>query len=106
MASGFCVARRGYSPQGLLGTPMIRRVMNWLSTQLLVRVTPVANARSYEAQVRVGEGAWQPAGTSTRALRVILKDLTPGVIYEIRARAIGGSTGYSDWSIPTQYMCM
>jgi len=29
--------------------------------------------------------------------------LTPGGLYEIQIRAIGGSTGYSDWSDPTQH---
>jgi len=106
MAAGFIVARRGYTPQGPLGKPGIRRVLHWMSTQLLVRATRVPNARSYEAQVRTGDGPWQPAGTSTKALRIILKDLTPGVLYEIRVRAIGGSTGCSDWSDQVQHMCM
>lgn len=106
LASGFTVARRGHSPQRPLGRPGIRRVLNWASKQLLVRATRVPNARSYEAQVRVGGGPWQPAGVSTRAGRIILENLTPGVLYEIRVRAIGGSTGYSDWSDAVSHMCM
>jgi len=41
-----------------------------------------------------------------QARRILLKDLTPGTLYEIRVRAIGGSTGYSDWTLTTQHMCM
>jgi hypothetical protein len=31
-------------------------------------------------------------------------NLTPGTNYNIQARAVGGSTGYSDWSDPVSHM--
>jgi hypothetical protein len=32
--------------------------------------------------------------------------LTPGQNYSVQARAIGGSTGHSDWSDPVSHMVM
>ena len=32
--------------------------------------------------------------------------LTPGTNYTFQVRAIGGSTGYSDWSDPVSHMSM
>jgi len=43
---------------------------------------------------------------STQARRVILDNLTPGTVYTIQARAIGGSEGYSEWCDPTTHMAM
>jgi hypothetical protein len=37
---------------------------------------------------------------------VVLTNLTPGGTYSIQGRAIGGSTGYSDWSDPVSHMAM
>jgi hypothetical protein len=34
----------------------------------------------------------------------VLPDLMPGTIYFVRVRAIGGSTGYSEWSVPVSLM--
>jgi len=41
---------------------------------------------------------------STRARKIELPGMTPGTTYSLEARAIGGSTGYSDWSLPTSIM--
>jgi hypothetical protein len=32
--------------------------------------------------------------------------LIPGSIYSMQVRAVGGSTGYSDWSDPVSHMVM
>jgi hypothetical protein len=42
----------------------------------------------------------------TQARRIVLTGLTPGVTYAVRVRAIGGSTGFSDWSDPISHMAM
>jgi hypothetical protein len=47
---------------------------------------------------------WKPAGSFTAARRIILTSLTSGTVYNVRARAIGGSTGYSDWSDPSSHI--
>ena len=51
-------------------------------------------------------GGWQSGGSFTNSRSMPLNGLTPGATYTIQARAIGGSTGYSDWSDPVSHMCM
>jgi hypothetical protein len=80
-------------------------VDNLATTKLLVRLTPITNARSYNVQTNTnGNGTWQDAGIYTQARRIVLGNLTPGTTYVVRARAIGGSTGSSDWSNPVSLM--
>jgi hypothetical protein len=43
---------------------------------------------------------------STQARRIILGNLTPGTTYNVQARAIGGSEGYSEWSDPMSHMAI
>jgi hypothetical protein len=64
----------------------------------------VGNARSYEVRTRVGSADWKNAGTYTKARNVLLEDLTPGATYDVQARAVGGTMGYSDWSDPVSHM--
>jgi hypothetical protein len=85
-----------------LPAPTIVGFVNEMSAQLVVRLTPIANAYAYEVQVKTGGGAWVPAGRFTQARRIVLTDLTSGTVYTVQARAIGGSTGYSDWSDPVR----
>jgi hypothetical protein len=87
-----------------LSAPTIAGFDNEMSTQLVVRLTPVANAYAYEVQVKTGTGAWVPAGLFTQARKIVLTDLITGTIYTVQARAIGGSTGYSDWSDPSSHI--
>jgi hypothetical protein len=49
-------------------------------------------------------GGWTPAGVFPQTRGIVLPGLTPGQIYSVQARAIGGSTGYSDWSDPVSHM--
>jgi hypothetical protein len=98
LSSGYFPAstNRAQSP---LNKPAIALVENVASTQLMVRLNPVSNAKSYHLQLNAsGNGGWQDAGIFTQARRIVLASLTPGTTYSIRARAIGGSTGYSEWS--------
>ena len=37
---------------------------------------------------------------STQARTITLTGLTTGKVYNVRVRAMGGSTGQSDWSMP------
>lgn len=67
--------------------PTIIYVGNLATTQVLMRLTPVANANSYEIRLSADGGkTW----------------LSGGVVSQ--ARAIGGSTGQSDWSTPVTIM--
>ncbi len=89
-----------------LDKPDIVKILNEASTQLVVRVTPITNAKSYEARISTVPNVWQAAGTHTQARRIVLMNLTPGTVYTISVRAVGGSTGFSDWSDPVSHMCM
>ena len=104
LSSGFYVNSKN-RVRSQLEKPVIVLVENLATTQLLVRLDPVANARSFQLQTSVnGNGGWQDAGIYTQARRIVLPNLTPGTTYNIRARAVGGSTGYSEWSDPVARM--
>jgi hypothetical protein len=105
LSSGF-VQRGTPGASTQLAQPVIKSVRNGMSTQLILQVQPVDNARSYEVQVRNGTGGWQPAVIATKARGIIVPGLTPGQMYDVQVRAIGGSTGYSDWSDHVSHMCM
>jgi hypothetical protein len=77
-----------------------------VTTQLTVRLQPVANAHAYQVRVSAnGTGnSWLPTVDSTQSRRVMLPNLTPGTTYTVQARAVGGSTGYSDWSDSVLHM--
>lgn len=102
LSSGFSATstNRAQSP---LDVPVVLGVDNSYTTQLILRVQPVANARSYEAQYKNGAG-WLPGGIFTQARRMEIDGLTPGTTYTVQVRAIGGSTGASDWSAPQSCM--
>jgi hypothetical protein len=99
LASGF-QARSNSRAQSELDTPSITGIDNDISTQLDVHLSPISNAVGYEVQICTGTGAWTTATFSTQARTVTLTGLTTGTVYQVRARALGGSTGQSDWSMP------
>lgn len=87
-----------------LDKPVILRVDNPGTAKLLVRLGPVPNAKSYQAQTSTGANAWEDSGIFTQARRIVLGNLIPGTTYNVRVRAIGGATGYSDWSDPVAHI--
>jgi chitodextrinase len=54
---------------------------------------------------RDARGPWQAAGVFTNSRSMTVDGLTPGTTYMFQARAVGGSTRYSDWSNPVLRMC-
>ena len=73
-------------------------LLNNGTTQALLQLQPVRNAKSYQVQTSVDGGkTWAEVCISTQARRVTLTNLVPGTTYAVRARAIGGSTGASNW---------
>ena len=105
LSSGFGVnsINRTSSP---LAKPNIENIDNFASTQLMVRLTTIDNARPYEVRINPGDDKWENAGVFTKSRRVLLENLTPGKTYTIQARAVGGKTGYSDWSDPVSHMSL
>jgi chitodextrinase len=70
----------------------------------------IARAKCYEvrpAAVGAGNvpGPWQTAGLFTNSRSMTVAGLVPGTTYSFQVRAVGGSTGYSDWSNPVSRMC-
>ncbi|MCX6901668.1 MAG: fibronectin type III domain-containing protein [Verrucomicrobia bacterium] len=110
LASGFEAVSANNASQPL-AKPAIVSVDNGNSGQLLVKVKAIANARCYEVRYAiVGAGGtlgpWQNGGMFTNSRAMPLNGLTAGTTYEAQVRAIGGSTGYSDWSDPSSHMSM
>jgi hypothetical protein len=104
LSSGF-EAMSTNRAQSQLGIPSVVSISNEMTGQLAVGLQPVNNARAYEVQYKNG-GGWLPAGVFTQARRIVVPNLTPGTTYSVQARAVGGSTGYSDWSDPVSHMAM
>jgi hypothetical protein len=92
--------------QTQLDIPVILAILNEMTTTLTVRLQPVDNARAYQVRYSVNGGAWLPIVDSTQARRIILPNLTPGTTYTVQSRAVGGATGYSEWSDPSSHMAM
>lgn len=85
--------------QSPLDKPSIVGIDNSGEGRLTLRVKAVPNARMYEVEkMAEGDTDFSSAGlfTSTRGMTVT--GLTPGKKYTFRVRALGGSTGQSDWS--------
>src|SRR5664280_23934 len=66
LSSGYLAASRN-SAQTPLVKPWVRKILNNGPEQLLLRITPVANARNYQVQIQVGDGSWQAAGIFSQA---------------------------------------
>jgi len=109
LSSGFQAAAtsRTRSP---LANPAILGIDFGNSTELVLKVTPIALAKCYEVQsAAVGAGnvpgPWQAAGLFTASRSITIAGPAPGSTYVFQVRAVGGSTGYSDWSNPVYRMC-
>ena len=67
--------------------------------QLVLKVTPIAHAKSYEVRLAIcignAPGPWQAAGVFTNSRSMTIDGLTPGTTYMFQVRAVGGSTRYS-----------
>ncbi len=72
----------------------------------LTHAQPVPTAAAYEIRVCYGANGWEAAGVFIQARSIIVANRIPGTVYDVPARAIGGSTGYSDWSDPVSNLAM
>jgi hypothetical protein len=96
---------------GPLPKAVIASVDNGHTTQLLVTITKIQKAASYElyiAQVAAGGGVgdYKQVGTFTRSRKIPVNGLTPGWTYSFKARAVGGTNGYGDFSDPVSHMSL
>jgi hypothetical protein len=98
LSSGFDLAVWDTRPKPLM-TPVLVRLDNSFSTQLSLKLRAVANARVYEVQFSDDGGqTWQRLGIYPHTKGIMLAGVTPGKVYALRVRAVGGSRRYSDWS--------
>jgi hypothetical protein len=108
-SSGFRAASNTRA-QMPLPKPVITGIDNGHSTQLVMKVQKVPTAKAYEVEVATINGntigPWQKGGVFTKSRGMIVTGLTPAVTYTVHVRAVGGTTGFSDWSDPVVHMCM
>lgn len=106
LSTGFDVCSKNRNRQPL-SKPVITAILNGVSGELIVRAGPVLNARSYGVQVSPDGGkSWLDMDDVTGARRISLTGLTPGTVYIVHIRGVGGSTKYSEWSEPMSHMVM
>jgi hypothetical protein len=92
---------RTLTPQAL-DEPVVKRIdQGSNSGELLVRITSVSNAVSYELRHAVETdglpGEWTVLTVITVKTAVCIKPLKPGTIYVFQVRCLG-KLGYTDWS--------
>lgn len=110
LSSGFEVANNNKA-QAKLDTPEITKLINGGTGELILGIKPVANAKCLEVRYAlVGPGGvpgpWQTAPLFTDSRAMHITGLTRGQDYLVQVRAVGGSTGYSEWSNLSSHMCM
>ena len=102
LASGFEAASTS-NAQRPLEAPSILGIVNSGVNRLTLRVTAIDNARGYEVRRALVAadgitGPWEPGGFFTSSRGLPVTGLISGGLYSLQVRALGGSTGASDWS--------
>jgi hypothetical protein len=108
--SGFTAASTVRTP----AQPLSGAKITWVdrganSGQVLVRITPITGAVSYELRYGLaGNDKAPPATWTTLPLAgtktVTLNNLNPGASYAFQVRGLG-RLGYSDWSDSVTFIC-
>lgn len=86
-----------------LDTPSVKRISSGMTGVSLVTLSKVINSRCQELRVAemLEDGTMRPfetVGLFTDSRNIPVNGQVPGKLYAYQGRAIGGSTGYSDWS--------
>ncbi|HMJ90382.1 MAG TPA: hypothetical protein VK530_11225 [Candidatus Acidoferrum sp.] len=89
-----------------LPQPLIERIYSPVSTVLAVQVQSLVNGRAYDVRAKNATTDYVLIGTFTYSRPIFIYDRVPGQIYTVQARAVGGSSGYSDWSNPAVIMAI
>jgi hypothetical protein len=72
--------------------------------KLNAEVDPVKNCSMYEGRAKVdGSPDWGESIFNGDSRHILFEGLTPGAMYSIQIRALGGSTGTSEWSDPAMH---
>jgi hypothetical protein len=105
LSSGFEAASNNRTPSPL-ATPTILNIDNSATEKFFLRLQTVSNAAAYQIRYSA-TGTENPVPVtveSTGTRSILVPDLAPGTVYSLQARAIGGATGYSEWSDPISKM--
>ena len=110
LSSGYSVAQYNHAQQPL-DKPVIQTIDTSNTGQMQLRIKPITNAHAYETRYAVvapggATGPWQAGGTFTSTRGIAITGLTPGTTYVVEVRAVGGSTGYSEWSNAVSHMSL
>lgn len=105
ISSGFPAQKAQRNPIGLLPAPAgLTAALGVQSGTLNVAVAPLKGAGSYTWRVTTVAAPNVVVQTAqSLAASTILTGLTPGVLYNIQANAVGAA-GVSDWCAPVQLM--
>ena len=60
----------------------------------------------YEGRARQDGGEWLPSVYTGDSQHIVFNGLLRGKEYTVQVRALGGTTGQSDWSDPSTHMAM
>jgi hypothetical protein len=104
LLSGYDVVTHSRSTITLVA-PLITGLDNSMTTQLGVWLQAVAGAKAYHVQYCAGTGPWVDAGIWPNTKDIVITNLTPGTVYGVRVRGVGGSTQYGPWSATVSLMC-
>jgi hypothetical protein len=89
-----------------LEKPTSLSIKNGNAGELVARVDPVKNANMYEGRAKPSDGDWLASVFTGDSQHIIFNGLTRGKDYSVQVRALGGSTGQSDWSDPSTHMAI
>ena len=102
-SSGFQAASISRASQGPLPQPVILKTQNGaVSGQIVLQVTPLPRARSYELRYATNgadgkPGPWTIVPPYASSRNISINGLTPGASYLFQVRAFG-KAGLTDWS--------
>ena len=105
LGSGF-QAQSTNRAQTPLDQPQSLVLKNGTSGQLIANVDPVKNTSMYEGRAKGPTGDWLPSVFTGDSQHIVFDGLARGTDYTVQVRALGGSTGQSDWSDPSSHMAM
>lgn len=108
-ATGYKLWQKRAAVAHPLAAPVLKLRRSTLSGVLIAKASRVNGAGSYETQICTGDPTveinWTHAVTATGCLRIPLTGLTPGRVYCVRVRAIGGR-GPGAWSPVARLMAV
>jgi hypothetical protein len=108
------VVSSGFEPKSTtrssqpLDQPTIKVVDQGTSGELLVNITPVKRARSYEIRYGIPSApvsAWAVKAVPVAKQPVSIDGLTAATLYSFQVRAFG-TLGFTDWSAAYNRMCI